>query len=1081
MVVYLNRKNRLAIRVIPALVTAGIIGLCGVMPVGAEGLSNNTRIVTKDDSYERFDITLSKDTGSESANNHLFVYDQTNRYQIYGVNATLHYQNGETASIHDNTVTITNKEGTDRNQISSVYGIHLLPYFQTADGQPGNGIIDVKNNALTIENSDVFGPITGIDDTNSNTNDGSSLHAKNNGFTLNNSTVNGEVYHIILNEPNEKSENIITDNKTEVKDSTIDGAYFNFYQTYGVSNKLDLERNSSNFESSTIYGNAFGNSTYGFGGALGRTHTAQSSDNTMTFSNSTITGMVMQDFIYGDDETVKNNRLILTNGSHVENEIDGEYLYGTESATHLEAEGNSTSLMEGSRADGGITSVMMVNLYGPKATMKASGNTLLVAGKSVTPCAKGVEVVDKADSDISSTANTVSISDGSTVGVVMSVHGAGNADRNKVNVNDSTVGIVAGAIAGGDVTGNSVTIGGTAKVDYTTAEEMLKEKGITNAAMFLPDSSWEGNSAVIAGYSTGSGSADNNAVNITGQADLEKADLYGYLGEKGSGNVLRIGYDGSQDAVWKNPSDNKVKSISNFDTIELHQGTWGKTMLHVADDMDLSHTKVDISHLSFENGALAKPNSETVLIDDEGTSYDNSNTQIYDGNGGNGISLAYSLGNSASALLSGSFIGKGTTDNGNIVLKTGNVTVDTVDFNQVEWGKTPLTLDSGVTYDFSDANINTSHITFKSIASLKEGINTMTLMDTNSSKVKDLKDSNLSGETLPYTVGTTLEGNGKAYLDNGNLQYSISLTDKTKPHAQSQTHMTVMGQEAGLTALVDGSDLVIRDLSTIKENEEKFYGFASVMGGENRYDTGSYLRTNMWNGHAGVGWKSPRSDGSLAEYALFYDYGDGNYRTYDAGRRGHGKINYKGAGVFGRYRLENRTFVEGSFRTGRLDNEARHVLYDGNGKGYDYDTNSRYNAFHVGFGRTYDRGSSNTLELYGRYFYTHINGDDYDAGGHYHLDSADSSLLRIGGRWNHRSSLMQYYAGAAYEYEFDGKAAGLADGAPIRNADIRGSSVRFELGAKYTKGPWVLDFGGHGYAGKHRGVGGNINIAYRFF
>lgn len=90
MVVYLNRKNRLAIRVIPALVTAGIIGLCGVMPVGAEGLSNNTRIVTKDDSYERFDITLSKDTGSESANNHLFVYDQTNRYQIYGVNATLH-------------------------------------------------------------------------------------------------------------------------------------------------------------------------------------------------------------------------------------------------------------------------------------------------------------------------------------------------------------------------------------------------------------------------------------------------------------------------------------------------------------------------------------------------------------------------------------------------------------------------------------------------------------------------------------------------------------------------------------------------------------------------------------------------------------------------------------------------------------------------------------------------------------------------------------------------------------------------------------------------------------------------------
>lgn len=134
MVVRTYGRDQLVLKVIPTLMAAGIIGLCGVMPVGAEGLSNNTQIVTKDDSYERFDITLSKDTGSESANNHLFVYDQTSEPQIWGIDATLHYQNGETASIHDNTVTITSKEGTDPNQISSVYGIHLLPYFQTADG-----------------------------------------------------------------------------------------------------------------------------------------------------------------------------------------------------------------------------------------------------------------------------------------------------------------------------------------------------------------------------------------------------------------------------------------------------------------------------------------------------------------------------------------------------------------------------------------------------------------------------------------------------------------------------------------------------------------------------------------------------------------------------------------------------------------------------------------------------------------------------------------------------------------------------------------------------------------------------------
>lgn len=1039
MAVYLNRKNRLAIRAIPALVTAGIIGLCGVMPVGAEGLSNNTRIVNKDEQITGEFYPVQQDgegAALEASNNNLTLYDQEKNAVAAGVHVSLKNATGGTLSITGNSMEVGTKEG-DTSQFTTIFGVYGAPSFASGMGQ-----VNMSGNSLTVNNSSV-GSLEGIYDItdNSNGKDYSSLTAENNKLNISKSHISYDAIHILLHSPNSDSKNTISGNAANIEDSSIGvsgGSYFGIYQRYVRSGSLTFIGNRSDFTKTTVYGHLFGSNIYDSGNAV-------SEGNTISLSGSSVAGYLFQDDIYGAKGDLENNNVTLSSSS-VKSAIFGEAFSSTANGAEVTAKENSVTLSDSSTA-GAVTAVTFGTV---------SGGTF---------------------SKAEATANKVQLQGGSTALFAAAVQGEGDASDNTVHITDSTVGIVAGAIAGGNVTGNSVTIGGTAKVDYTRAEKLLKEKGITNADIFLPDRSWADNSAVIGGYSTDSGSADNNAVNVTGQADLENADLYGYLGGKGSGNVLRIGYDGSQDTVWKNPSDNKVKSVSNFDTIELHQGTWGKTMLHVADAMDLSHTKVDISHLFFENGAPAQPNSETVLIDDEGTSYDNSNTQIDDGNGGNGISFTYSLGNSASALLSGSFIGKGTTDNGNIVLKTGNVDVDTVDFNNVEWGKTPLTLDSAVTYNFSDAKINTSHITFKSIASLKEGINTMTLMDTNSSKVRALRDSSLSGETLPYTVGTTLEGDGKAYLDNGNLQYSISL----KPHAQPQTHMTVMGQEAGLTALVDGSDLVIRDLSTIKENEERFYGFASVMGGENRYDTGSYLRTNMWNGHAGVGWKSPRSDGSLAEYALFYDYGDGNYRTYDAGRRGHGKINYKGAGVFGRYRLENRTFVEGSFRTGRLDNEARHVLYDGNGKGYDYDTNSRYNAFHVGFGRTYDRGSSNTLELYGRYFYTHINGDDYEAGGHYHLDSADSSLLRIGGRWNHRSSLMQYYAGAAYEYEFDGKAAGLADGAPIRNADIRGSSVRFELGAKYTKGPWALDFGGHGYAGKHRGVGGNINIAYRFF
>lgn len=1036
-----DRRNKLAIRIIPALMATGIIGLCGVMPAEAEGLSNNTRTVTKDEQVTgRFYPVKQDGTGSalEASHNSLILYDQKENAVAAGVYVGLKNTSDGILSITDNSMEVGTKEG-DTSQYTTIFGVYGAPSFASGMGQ-----VTMSGNSLTVSNSDV-GSLVGVYDItdNSNNKDYSSLTAKNNKLNIANSSI-GETIHIHLYSPNSNSKNIISGNTASITGSSLNGSYFGIYQRYSKSGSLTFIGNCSNFENTTVAGHLFGTNIYDSSNAV-------STGNSISLTGSNVAGYLFQDDIYGAKGNLKNNQITLS-GSSVKSAIFGEAFSSTVNGAEAVADGNSVILSDGSTA-GAVTAVTFDTGGGgtfSKATAKA---------------------------------NEVKLQNGSTTLFASAVNGEGDASDNTVHITDSTVGIVDGAIATGNVTGNSVTIGGTAKINYQMAEEQLKEKGITNAKMFLPDSSWAGKSAIIAGYSIGDGVENtNNAVNITGQADLEKADLYGYLGGNGSDNVLRIGYDGSKDAAWKNPTDNRVKSVSNFDTIELHQGTWGKTMLHVADDMDLSKTRVDISHLSFENGAPAKPNSETALIDDDITSYGPSNTQIYDGNGGDGISLAYSLGDNDSALLSGSFIGKGTTDEGNIVLKTGNVNVDTVNFNHVEWGKTPLTLDSDVTYDFAHAIIGKSGIHFQSLDSLTEGTNTMTLMDTNG-KAINLSEGNLSDQSLnvEYKVGTTLEGDGKAYLDHGNLQYSINLTDKTKPHAQPQTHMAVMGQEAGLTALLDGSDLVIRDLSTLKENEERFFGFASVMGGENRYDTGSYLRTNMWNGHAGVGWKSPRSDGSLAEYALFYDYGDGNYRTYDEGRRGHGKINYKGAGVFGRYRMENKTFVEGSFRTGRLDNEARHVLYDGNGKGYDYDTSSRYSAFHVGFGRTYDRGSRNTLELYSRYFYTHINGDNYDAGGHYHLDSADSSLLRIGGRWNHRGPLMQYYAGLAYEYEFDGRAAGLADGAPIRNADIQGSSIRFELGVKYTKGPWIFDLGGHGYAGKHKGVGGNLDIAYRFF
>ena len=61
----------------------------------------------------------------------------------------------------------------------------------------------------------------------------------------------------------------------------------------------------------------------------------------------------------------------------------------------------------------------------------------------------------------------------------------------------------------------------------------------------------------------------------------------------------------------------------------------------------------------------------------------------------------------------------------------------------------------------------------------------------------------------------------------------------------------------------------------------------------------------------------------------------------------------------------------------------------------------------------------------------------------------------------------------SYEYEFDGESKGVVKDTAIRAASIKGSSVRGEIGMK-------MNAANNGYGGKHRGFGGNVNVAYMF-
>jgi hypothetical protein len=394
-------------------------------------------------------------------------------------------------------------------------------------------------------------------------------------------------------------------------------------------------------------------------------------------------------------------------------------------------------------------------------------------------------------------------------------------------------------------------------------------------------------------------------------------------------------------------------------------------------------------------------------------------------------------------------------------------------YHTLDWGNTQpvVSLDSSKNYDLKDTQIDWSSLQHRGLANLRGGMNERILLDANG-KDSGLTDQNLTGTPQHLVSGTTLEGTGQAAVKDGNVVYTADM------HAQPQTHSVLMGGEAGLAALLESNDLVLDTMKNLDKSKDYANTFATIGGGENRYETGSHITTNIWRSQTGFAIKNKNKAGAQTEYGIFYDYGNGNYRTF-FNNRGDGKINYKGGGFFGK-RLEPKGgYEEASFRLGRASNDARNLLYDEDGRGYSYRTNSMYNAFHIGFGQISPQSDGGTLDTYFRFFHTHLNGDTFDAGGHYDIDSLNSDIIRIGSRWQKQDKNWEYYAGLAYEYEFGGQAHGLADGADIEGASIRGGSVRFEYGANVDLDKWRIAMNASDYAGKRKGFNGNISVSYK--
>ena len=878
---------------------------------------------------------------------------------------------------------------------------------------------------------------------------------------------------------------------TDVTATEIDGGLVQLDGTSGVQNPVGKASGNT-----VTLNNSTAESVMG-GGVLGNSNTGnEANDNTVTLQNGASAGTIIGGKVENGSGNANENSINITENSTV----------------------NSVDNMYGGYTDNGSANNNTISITNGNVTVE---NSSIISGRTND----GGDVIG----------NVVSISGENSNISAWSVNGGyannGKAQKNLVDISGGT--ISADNIVGGDgnttaesavqdfVTGNVVNIAGGTITPYS-----LDNVEIAGAGFFDPNCV---------------GEIKDNAVNLSGTPDLTKADLYGwksdgddYTGKDAngnslhSGNTLNLGYTATMidtsgtrtitgsETVWNGTT---INGLYNFDTIYFHDLNPENAGLTVTDTVGLTEN----AELEVSDTAKAKMNGDTgmeqgddavtingtvlkkpvYLIDASKASevsgldnlYNNSKNRIQD-------SKQWSFENGG-VTVDGTL---GLKLSGNHILSYGLENIDTITYKTIDWNTngTILSLKAPGAFSLANTKVDTRDIGF-TVNSLAQIVSTgdysMTLLDTNGNTT--LKEENLSTRKGIWNVGNGLTGTGEASLLSGNVIYKMDVTEKTgKPivEATEETHNALIANEAAMSTLGAGRDRMEGVLNGLDQNEPGVFTFASIGGSRDVYDTGSQVKNYNWNGMVGVGNDADLTSGDLA-YSVFYEYGKSHYDTDGSGFNGNGDVHYNGGGAMVKFTARNKNYYEASVRAGRIKNSASDVLHDAVGRACSYETQANYWGGHLGFGHIFDltdetasesRGgtqrAARDLDVYGKYFHTHMGSDSFMADEvKYDLDSVDSDLLRIGVRVNNRSGRNNFFYGLAWDYEFDGESKGTVSAAglsaPIRRADAGGSSAMLELGWKQEatkESPWDLRLTMRGFAGEHRGLGGNVYIGYHF-
>ena len=942
----------------------------------------------------------------------------------------------------------------------------------------GTGAADaIKNHIIIKANSEVNGIVYGGKGVTS---------SKENDVTISDSTINKTVYGGEA-DGNTENNHVTIDANSTVKESVFGG-----YSFKGDSKNNEVTINCGSVVTGNVAGgvalkgNSEGNTVSiiksSAANVYGGKGDTSSKENNVEISDSTIKKNVYGGYADNDKNgSAEKNKVTISAGSKVSEDIYGGY------ATHNTNE-NKVSITNGAEVGqnvfGGYSlkadsknnevtinggSVVTANVAGG-VTVKGSseGNTVRIIKSSAANVYGG-------KGDTSSKGNSVEISEGT---ISNSVYGGyadndNNSSAEKNNVTISAGSKVSGSIYGGYANHNA----NENKVSFSNVAEVGE--------------------SVFGGYSLKADSK-NNEVTIEG-VGVVKAYVAGGVALAGisEGNKVNIAHSSVNVNVYGGYSF-KGNSLDNTVTIDnsiVNENVYGG---YTESDGAISE-KIQNNKVIFKNGAKIKG--------DVYGGYDKLNKA----NITNNTLEVVGKDNEAKGIQNfdklNFFITKDLIANDTMLKVTDTALINNAEIKAgVELG-TKLNENDKINLITAGAlkaeNITTGTLT-DGLINIDKGIKVAIGPDGNKlvGVINGTTPPGGGGSTPPGGGGTTPPGGGGTTPPGGGGTTPPGGGGTTPPggggttpgagslYADADAKSPVETQSAALTMLNLGHDLLTTAgyenaaLAVDGEEEGSVNPFITMSANNQKLDTGSHVDLKAWNMNLGFAKKINNNSGKLIIVPVI-EYGRGSYDSYlDNGTHGDGDAHFWGAGLMAKQLNDDGLYYEGSLRAGRMSTDYQSAVAGG----IKYDSDVTYYAAHLGMGKVVQLNDKDTLDYYGKLFYTRQQCDKVTVGtgATYDFDATTSLRTRLGARYTHQlSEKNAFYAGLAWQHEFDGESNAIVattlGSASAPAPSMKGDTGIMELGWRVNNSDtFELGLGVNGSVGKQKGVGFNLSLNFSF-